>query len=368
MSDDTLLAHLASQLGRGSENLATEALAYVLRHPQVADAFRRHLRLFAPELPDLVRFRTQVTGDEDSGIRDLVGSTTENTTPLVVEVKFDAPLTSNQPHTYLRALAELTVPSLLLFLVPTARVEPLWPRLQLRCADEGLPIVETVVGRPIGTHGNVTLAISTWERLLDDLSGIPLSETNQQVLAELLQLRGLCERQDRDGWLPLDREFLEGDVGRHLLDLDGLLISAVNHLRRLGAAETARYKWSAGQGFFGKYFGLAGRSALLHVNFRRWGTQADTPLWLQMWSHGDPRVADALSFLANADPRQLFDDDGKLMIPVRLQPGADRDECLDRTVQTVLCVYDALKTLPPIEGSDPEDEAIEDAIVDADEA
>ncbi len=139
MSDDTLLAHL-SRRRHGSENLATEALEYILRHPQVADAFDRHLRQVAPNLPPLVRYQTQVSGGDDTGIRDLIGTTVSNTNPFVLEVKFGAPLTPNQPVTYLKALAKGDEPSLLLFLVPRTNVSGLWPRLLRRCAEADLQL------------------------------------------------------------------------------------------------------------------------------------------------------------------------------------------------------------------------------------
>lgn len=360
---ETLLAHLANRLGHGTENLATEALAFVLRHPGVSHAFQQHLRAFAPDLADLTRFRTQVAGEDDLGIRDLVGSAKDNTSPLVVEVKFDAPLTSNQPQTYLSALGKLDCPSLLLFLVPTRRVEAMWTRLRQRCTESGLDLVDVDGRQHLAAYGAVTLAVTTWERLLDQLSAIPPSAETEQVLAEIQQLRGLCERQDREGWVPFERAFLEGEIGRHMLDLDALLTSAVDHLAGQGVIQTGRYKRTSGQSFYGRYFELEGHQALLHVNLSRWGRQAATPLWLRVWGDGDRRVADALSFLANEVPRGLFDDDGRLLILIRLQPGTDRDTCLELTTRTILRVRDALRSLP---ASDSPDE-LADPLLDIDE-
>jgi hypothetical protein len=289
MTDSTLLAHLSGRLGHGSENLATESLEYVLRHPQVSEAFQRHLRRFAPSLSPLARYRTQVGDEGDAGIRDLVGSTAEGVTVLVVEVKFDAPLTSNQPGSYLRALAHLDLPTLLLFLVPTYRSVPLWPRLLRRCIEAGIELRSDPEGdRMIATHGSVTMAVTTWAAVLEDLSGIPLSQANQLVLAEVDQIRGLCARADREGFMPLGTAFLEGDTGRHLLALNSLLIDAVEVLHGEHLAATSGGRWSAGQGYFGRYFWLVGFQSFLHVAFARWGTLADTPLWLRIWPGSDP--------------------------------------------------------------------------------
>lgn len=353
MSSDTLLAHLSNRFGQGAENLATEALQYVLRHPQVANGFERHVRQFTPDLPPLGRYRTQVGGDSDAGIRDLVGTTADNTTPLVVEVKFDAPLTPNQPVTYLTALAELRSPALLLFLVPTTRVTQLWPRLLRRCAVAGLNVAVRAESELVARFGTATMAVTTWSQLLDDVTGIPLSEQNQQVLSEIQQLRGLCAREDRSGFRPFGSEFLEGDTGRHLLNLDSLLVEAIEVLRGEGTAVTSGYKWTASRGWFGKYFALAGRQVLLHANFRRWGLLADTPLWIRVYPGSDPRVGDALGPLRAAEPRRLFDDDGKLQVPVFLPPDGDRDECVGAIVAAARQVRDLLAVVPALLAPDP---------------
>jgi hypothetical protein len=91
------------------------------------------------------------------------------------------------------------------------------------------------------------------------------------VLAEIDQLRGLCARADREGFIPFGPAFLEGDTGRHLLALDSLLIDAVEVLHGERIAATRGGRWSAGQGYFGRYFWLVGLQSLLHANFGRWG-------------------------------------------------------------------------------------------------
>lgn len=354
MSDSTLLAHLSARLRGGSENLATEALEYVLRNPLVSDAFQRHLRQLAPSLPAMARYRTQVRDASDTGIRDLVGSTDNGITSLVVEVKFDAPLTSNQPGTYLKALREVDGPSLLVFLVPTSRAEALWPRLMRRCAESEVHMESE--GRHVARSGTVTLAVTTWNDVLDAIGGIPLGPKSHQVLAEIDQLRGLCDRQDREGFVPFSDTFLEGDSGRYLEALDSLLIDAINLLREEHLVETVGYKWTAGQGWFGKYFKMAEVLCLLHVNYARWASQADTPLWLNVDPQADPRISEALEPLRLSEPRQLFDGDGQLAIPVHVPAGKDREHCLDEIIamlKDVRSLLDGLQAQIDSDLSDP---------------
>jgi hypothetical protein len=69
--------------------------------------------------------------------------------------------------------------------------------------------------------------------------------------------------------MPFGPAFLEGDTGRHLLALDSLLIDPVEVLHGERIAATRGGRWSAGQGYFGRYFWLVGLQSLLHANFGR---------------------------------------------------------------------------------------------------
>jgi hypothetical protein len=107
----SLFGHLATRFGSHPENLATEALNYILgRSDEARDALVRFARLTVPALEGELRFRTQDFLSDDGAIPDLVGVGKGGATPLVIEAKFDAGLTDNQPVTYLRRLPPASVP------------------------------------------------------------------------------------------------------------------------------------------------------------------------------------------------------------------------------------------------------------------
>ncbi len=93
MQHDSLFGHLASRFSGQTENIATEALNYIINRSSVA---RRAFLQFAAqadvELPDTLRFQTQAVGD-DNAIPDLVGMDSESRQVLLVEAKFWAGLT-----------------------------------------------------------------------------------------------------------------------------------------------------------------------------------------------------------------------------------------------------------------------------------
>ena len=347
---DTLLAHLAQRLGHGTEDLATEALAYILQNPGASRGMAKHAARWEQDLAPVIRFRTQDWLSEDEAIPDLVGEADDRSTPLIVEAKFGAALTPNQPVTYLRRLLATEAPGLLLFLVPTRRKFPIWAELRRRCEDAELPL--TTSGETLrGVQGQAVVGVTTWTDLLDDIDRhlVPVAEY-RQTIAELEQLRGLCERADRNVFQPLTTQFLGGDVGQRLKDLDELLNEAVGSLTDRHMAVTKGLRWSSGQGWFGRYFSLAGWECLLHVNFGYWGTQRDTPLWLRITDRrgiANLPLQEALRPLAAAEPPRLLDEDGRHQIPIHLPNDVERDFVFAAIESQLVEIHELLERCPP---------------------
>ena len=73
---------------------------------------------------------------------DLVGNSEGNAKPpLLIEVKFSADLTSNQPNNYLNWLLADDSESVLVFLVPELQDQVLWPGVERASWQNGTGIV-----------------------------------------------------------------------------------------------------------------------------------------------------------------------------------------------------------------------------------
>jgi len=102
---------IRKQFSSEYENVATEALAYILNSSESArKGMMKVLRNIAPDMPDL-QFRTQQTEGslqtEDNIRPDMTGYH-ESETRVFFENKFWAGLTENQPISYLDKLIEYT--------------------------------------------------------------------------------------------------------------------------------------------------------------------------------------------------------------------------------------------------------------------
>lgn len=126
-----ILADLVSRFSSRPEPVATEALNLILGRSQpVRIAFARFCDQFGITIPREVRFQAEVWFDQD-GRPDLVGYVNSSIS-IIVEAKFNAALTENQPLRYLDRFT-CTKPGLFLFIVPERRREVLWGEMRESC-------------------------------------------------------------------------------------------------------------------------------------------------------------------------------------------------------------------------------------------
>ena len=116
MSAPTLFGEISVSLGSHPENLASESLRYLLdRYQEAWPDLRAFLGLSGAVLPVEASFQTQAAL-KGEGIPDLVVSGPDGNVGLIVEAKFWAGLTENQPVSYFEGLSEQGA-GMLLFIV-----------------------------------------------------------------------------------------------------------------------------------------------------------------------------------------------------------------------------------------------------------
>lgn len=132
MKSDTVFGHLVHQFAIHPENLPTEALSYILRtSPAASRAFTNFIRQIVSDCPDGLRFETQQVGLEQS-IPDMKCFDDEGNKRVIVENKFWAGLTDNQPVTYISELPA-GIGALVLLVVPESRLQIVWEEVISRC-------------------------------------------------------------------------------------------------------------------------------------------------------------------------------------------------------------------------------------------
>src|SRR5262249_215032 len=136
-----------------------------------------------------LRFETQVH-DGEFGRPDLVGFGEGDRKRLVVEAKFWAGLTGDQPSAY-RELLPSDSPGLLLFLRPERRFQSLWPGISSLLALTNETMTSSFCK---GRDGDNIVGAISWEGLLDRLAAAV--EGQRAAVSDVAQLRGLRERME----------------------------------------------------------------------------------------------------------------------------------------------------------------------------
>lgn len=197
-SHSQLLSHIVSRWSNRTEDIAVDALGFILSRSRAArNALRGVVEAVAPRVGELTSARTQVSGS-DGARPDLVVYGSEDRERVIVEAKFWAGLTENQPESYLARLPDDGETSVLLFVAPEARLETLWIELQRRTRYDASVADRSVVGgvkcMPIDS-GQRHLLLSSWRMVLDRMLTSAVAAADP-IEADVRQLQALCERED----------------------------------------------------------------------------------------------------------------------------------------------------------------------------
>ena len=348
VSRKPLLAKLAPMFGSQTENLAVEALGHILSESEAArHALSLLLQSGGADVGHIAQMQTQASSD-DGARPDLVGRDRDGRERVLIEAKFWASLTENQPNGYLRRLAEPRArrPCALLFVAPEMRMESLWAELRREVATsasglaltdsggaEGLP--SALVGE--GRH----LMLTSWRNLLNRMATGASGMADSHTETDIRQLQGLAELQDVEAFLPLRREDLGPQVPRRIRDLTRLVEDTIS---RAVKTEWASIKGSRFGGTAMSYgismtFPRAQAAvqkavAFFGVEYTLWARHRDTPLWLVFYaSSASPDLRQALEPLRHLDPPGLIGDaGGNMNIPIALPIGKEYSAVCDAVV------------------------------------
>lgn len=335
----SLFGHIVSRIPGKTENLATDALGFILRSSRSArDAVTALLGQAGMPIVDALTYQNQVASN-DKAQPDMVGLDDLGEQRLVIEAKFWAGLTEHQPITYLKRLPKDG--GVLLFIAPAARQELLWGELLRRCSDAGIAGVTHACGdqavRRFTMHDGTHLAQASWRALLDYMMERALAAGDKRAYGDLVQLQGLCDTMDSTAFLPLTSEELtDTEHYKRVLQFGDIVDDLSHALVNQGVAGwffgTTRLTSVSTKGVYGRYLMFHGHGVYLSCDIAKWTTLAPTPLWLTI-GQGFPtlgcpqEVHSALAPLATlTPPRVLPYEKGFLTLPLYVSPGHTKDE------------------------------------------
>jgi hypothetical protein len=336
MPHQSILAHLAPLLTNQIENVATDALAHLLlEYPILPEAFRDYISQAGIDLPERLNLKTQARW-QDAAIPDLVGLDEEGQYILIVESKFWAPLTPNQPTTYIERLPP-DKSAILLFIAPASRLTTLWQEL----LDRVSPFLANGQGQDatipqffikhLNTHH--ILALTSWESLL-----MAFHQKAQQVgdiyaSGDIWQLQRLCSRIDEDAFHPLSEDELTSPTKMRIAQFRSLVDDLITRLVDSGIASIAGYKATPRPDSYKRYMsihGLPDSDWCVEFNDTYRRQFPPTCLWLTVMN--TPQLSGLQERLTSLSRR-----DGKrILIPLKTPVGVEREAVLDSLFSQVV--------------------------------
>jgi hypothetical protein len=279
----TVFSHIVQKrLSRENENVATEALAYILGYSKGArKGMMKLLRGIESGLPEELRFQTQET--EGKTRPDMWGYDYAKGDPRVyIENKFWAALTDNQPVNYLDHLAKYVQPTVLLVVVPEAREQTLKRELLRKLKGDGISFEERDASAGIvfsvSTSRGPTLALTSWTKLISAME----QEKDDAAQIDLFQLRSLCDAA-ADTDVPISAQDVSDQrTPALLLQLGSIVSDAMEKAFSAHSLYKGRFKPQANWKRIGRYATFSdeqGVGVWFGINFDLWRSYGETPLW-----------------------------------------------------------------------------------------
>jgi hypothetical protein len=336
-----LLAHLVTRFAPQQwENVASESLRFLLIH----DGGRKAVNDLLAPLGFSIHgesWRSQASSADDSSIPDLVAEV-GGRQKLIIEAKFWASLTENQPLGYLDRQARqfgADEDRLLVFLAPTRRrhllTAELEQRMGVRHRDIGsLAVVESDRGR---------LAVVDWADMLGHLRAAFTALTDGEALGNLAQLEGLCERADQEAMLPITAEDLDPRRPQRQMEFQRIvrrifdILVADGGFSLKGVRETSSFEGS------GKYvMSPSGKGLFIWVSLTNWGYRWPTPWWIRLSDPSHELSAWAEAVRSDPDVCCVERDGSKLHVGLRAPLGVEEHKVAAELVQVILRICEPL--------------------------
>ena len=253
---------------------------------------------------------------------------------MLIEAKFWADLTKNQPNQYLKQLLKdrQDRPAALLFLAPAARLELLWPEVCGRAKEE-FELTVISESSPVRSASIESeshhLQLTSWAALLERMTRESRDDNDSDAEADIRQLRGLTDRMDGDAFLSLSSKDLASESARQMLDVAELVDDATYHAREKGFANTDGARATPWRIGYGRFISIGGVGTWFGIHSHGWARHSDTPLWLSF--HENNRENLERSDLIEVS----FEIDGRICIPIKLPMAARYNNVLNSVVHSL---------------------------------
>jgi len=308
----SLLSHIASNFITEYENVANSSIAYLLNNYSSASEALKII-LDIDQVP--IYYRTELV-TKSNGRPDVTGLDSDGNKSVIIEGKFWANLTDNQPINYLN---ELSMNGKLLFLAPDKRIDSLNDELYNRIGKSDDRVI-----------------VNSWISFIELIEIENREKFSEQLSSDLYQLKELCQKMDTEGLPPLSMSDLDPMNGKISYQFADLIDECNNILRNWNLSNFQGLKTTGSKRDYGFYFKSGALSCRLNFSSYYWyKRRSHTPFWLYLKDKNWNKSERIYHLLNEFDSINSYDDDTSSDYGIMLKPGMDKSQIVLHIVDTV---------------------------------
>ena len=305
---NSLLAHIASNFISEYENVANSSIAYLLNEYSASQEALKSI-LCIDSVPT---YYVTESSTVSNGRPDVTGFDSNGKTAIIIEGKFWANLTHNQPGNYLK---EIMDDGKILFLAPEKRLSSLAIEIKKRVGDSSEKVV-----------------ICSWAKFLNLIEKENNKNHNHHLASDLLQITELCQKMDAEGMPPLSASDLDPMNGKVASNFSDVIDECNRILREWEHSDFKGLITTPKKYGYGFYFRGHKFDCYLHFDTNKWFTRnSHTPIWLSV-SGKDGQKSEKIShYLNDFDSNNSFGSDYGIV----LREGMDKTQAITHIVNKV---------------------------------
>jgi len=277
----SLLGQFYNRIKGSQEDIASESLTYILKRSfRARQTINQIIKLNTGlEFSDL-SYQTQNIGDKLER-PDISGSNEDGKEVLLIEAKFWASLTSNQPNTYLNRLSDN---SLLIFLVPTLRVRTVFEEVHRRIQEKFSELEIDIENNKIKIiPSSKYVLIKSWNEVLNAIKAELIQENNQILISDINQIIGFCDTIDNNSFQPILDVDLSPSIPKKLVSYYDIVDKVVDEIKnKRKDASTKGLNRTRHKFGYRRYFSIKNYGFGIDLELSLWAEEADTPFWLSI--------------------------------------------------------------------------------------
>lgn len=283
----SLLGQFYYRIKGKHEDIASESLTYIFKNSVKArSVINQIIYTNTGMMFSDLSYSTQNVGMKLER-PDISGKDENGKEVLIIEAKFWASLTTNQPNEYLERLGK---DSVLIFLVPTLRERAIFEEITIRVKERFTDNQIEVKNLQIKFfEKNQFVLIKTWDHILNAIKSELQQENNQTLISDVDQIIGLCNTIDNNAFIPINEDDLSPLIPKKInsyFDIVDMVVEVLLSRKKDEASIKGLMKTPHRYGYR-RYFRIGNIGLGMNLKFDLWSEYTDTPFWLYLAQIGE---------------------------------------------------------------------------------